>query len=136
MSRKKDITPDERDESEMEISVSFRIPFHKGDEESMGNGADVQTIRKVRRRDSFEISSGHAAGESLRPLLPWLDAELFTDCLLSALFDEDGIYGQQEEVEYRSSGERLLREHIQNKYPHSALIIEKIKSEGKEKPET
>ena len=131
MSQKEYITPDERDESEMEISVSFRIPFHKGDQESMGNGADVQTIRKVKRRDSFEISFGQAAGEALRPLLPWLDSTFFADCLLSALFDADGIYGQQEEVAYMSSGERLLREHIQNKYPHSSLIIEQIKSEGK-----
>jgi hypothetical protein len=131
MSQEEYSTPDDRDESEMDISVSFRIPFDKGDQESMGFGADVQTIRKVKRRDSFEISFGQAAGEALRPLLPWLDSTRFADCLIDALFDRDGIYGQQEEVAYMSSGERLLREHIQNKYSHSAFIIERIKSEGK-----
>ena len=134
MSRKEYSTSDEIDESEMEISVSFRIPFHKVDQESMGFGADVQTTRKVKRRDSFEISFGQAAGEALRPLLPWLNEQSFTDCLLDALCDADGIYGQQEEVRYMSRGERLLREHIQNKWPLSSFVIEQIKSEGKEKP--
>ena len=134
MSREELVHSDDQDESEMQISVSFRIPFNKVTQESMGFGADVQTTRKVKRRDSFEISFGQAAGEALRPLLPWLDIQMFTDCLLDALFDADGIYGQQEEVFYRSSGERLLREHIQNKWPHSAYVIEKIKAEGKEKP--
>ena len=132
MSQKKYSTSDASDESEMEISVLFRIPFDKEDQESMGFGADVQTIRKVKRRESFEICFGTAAGEALRPLLPWLNIQLFTDCLLDALFDANGIYGQQEEVLYRSRGERLLREHIQNKYPHSSMVLDQIKLEGKE----
>ena len=126
----------EYDESELTISVSFRIPFAKIDQPTMGFGADVSTTRKATRRENQEISFGTAVGEALRPMLPWLDGQSFADCLIDALFDSDGLYGELEESQYCSSGERHLKEHIQGKHGElSTFILDQIKKAGEAKEE-